>query len=372
VLRTHDRPESLCAQPLTDSQRSSPLSGFGLDTVRLRGPATDELLRQLPEKRFSQMVDDVTGETYEAQRSGHVAIPVGETIARVRGDYRRGRPEIAIEFSAPSVLYGCNQEPLMVSLLTDVAEAVYDLIAAELSGMPPFETLWLNRLDADREFDNVGAIPQLLQAISLRRVTRARTDRLERGNDGQWQSLTRGNQSRWLAVGYDKGRQLAELSERTFDPSRRELLSALASTTHGRLRFELQLRRDRLREFGIRRLSDVDEDIIYAMTEQHFDRARFGELIAGGSQRLTAALAGLKAAEQRNVLAVLCADHLGLSAPMSHNVEDSARRLVRELGLAPDLLLGDEEEVRRLDFDSGSELRGPRAVLAGPPASLTA
>lgn len=372
MLLSLDQPERLWVPALPDSSRKPPLSGFGVDTLRLRGPATDELMELLPEKRFNQMVDADTGELYDAQRGGAMAVPVGRAVARVTADYRRARPEVAIEFSAPSVLNGHNAQPLMVELAADVAEVVHDAVSAELPGLAPFQRFWLNRLDVDREFSGVRSIPLTLQAVSFHRVARATTDRLARGTDGLYQSLTRGNARRWLAVAYDKGRQLADQAERTWDHERRQRLRMVAAETGNLLRFELQLRGARLRDFGIRRIADVEEGTIYRMAQQHFDRARFGELLAGGTARLSQALTGLTPAQQRNVLVILGSDLIGLQVPMSHNVESESRRLARRLSLTAEDLVGvHEDELRRLDFEAGVELVGEAAITRSCPPAVS-
>ncbi|MDP9393825.1 MAG: hypothetical protein M3Q27_05985 [Actinomycetota bacterium] len=55
---------------------------------------------------------------------------------------------------------------------------------------------------------------------------------------------------------------------------------------------------------------------------------------------------------------LLAADLVGVPAPMSHGPEDSYRALLRRLRLAPDDLLGQAGERRRLDFASGRETAG--------------
>lgn len=108
----------------SDSPWKTPVSGFGIDTIRLRGPATTDLLALLPEKRFTTMYDDDTGEVTEAQRSGYTAVRAGETFVRVKADLRTGSPEVAFEFSAPSVIAGHNRNPLPVELLPEVVDIV--------------------------------------------------------------------------------------------------------------------------------------------------------------------------------------------------------------------------------------------------------
>lgn len=348
-----------------DSCRTDPVPGVGVDTVRLRGPAAPELLELLPHRRFEQMVDDDTGEIAELQRGGWTAVPVGYTSARVVADQRRG-PEVAIEFSAPTVLRGHNLRPLEAGMLGDVVDAVWAALDREFVGFPPLDELRLVRLDIDRDFQDVHSISTTLQALSLRKAARLRTDRLERGRGGSWQSLTRGVPGRWIAVGYDKGEQLAEAALRIWDPVRREHLLAAAVAGSGLLRWELQLRRRRLLEVGIGTIEDVTEEDIVQVAREHFHRTRFGDTISGGTERVQRALAQLTSTEQRGVLSLLSADLIGLPVPMSHNNEDKYRRIARRLNVEPsDLLVVGDGERLRLDFDSGIQRVGDEVVAGG-------
>ena len=219
------------------------------------------------------MYDDETGEVVEAQRSGYTALRVGETLVRVKADLRAGTPEVAVEFSAPSVLTGHNRDPLPVSLLSEVVEVVHDVLRQELSGVPAMSLLRLIRLDIDRDLLGVRSIPHTLWSLAQRPVARVSANRLEAlGNT--WQPLTRGNPGRWLVVGYGKGEQLASLAGRAYD-ERRQLLQEQAEISYGTLRWELQLRREKLREYGELKPGALDEGMIRTMAEHHFDRTRF-------------------------------------------------------------------------------------------------
>lgn len=338
-----------------DSPWKTPLPGFGIDTVRLRGPATLDLLAELPEKRFKAMYDDETGEVVEAQRSGYTALRVGETLVRVKADLRTGAPEVAVEFSAPSVLNGHNRDPLPVGLLADVVDIVHGVLRQQLTGVPSLSLMRLIRLDVDRDLLGVRSIPHTLWSLAQRPVPRVSVNRLEAiGNT--WQTLTRGNPGRWLGVGYGKGEQLALLADRAYDDDRRQLLQQQAEISYGTLRWELQLRREKLRDYGNLRPDALEERMILNMAEQHFERTRFSDVLAGGGEKVHEALAELTNTQQRGVLALLAADLVGLPAPMSHGPEDTYRALARRLRLVPDDLLGQTGDRRRLDFASGLEM----------------
>jgi hypothetical protein len=235
-------------------------------------------------------------------------------------------------------------------------------VTSEFAGMPTYDDLRLTRLDLARDIVDVRSIPQTLWAISQLPVQRARTDRLERGARGAWQTLTRGNIGRWLSVSYDKSEELFDKARRTYDVEAALLLRTVAAECSGRQRWELQMRRSVLLSKGITSVH-VDQEEMFRMSEQYFDRTRFGDVV-GGTQRLFDALDSLSPAEQRGVMCVLIADRLGRRPPYSHNPADDYRLLARRLSLSAADLLADESEPRRLDFSSGKELVGDEAMHA--------
>ena len=103
----------------------------------------------------------------------HHSIAAVNTFARVHADLRRGFPEVAVEFSAPSVLEGHNRNPLPARQLTDVARRVYESLERELTGVPDFDDLRFIRLDVDRDFLEVRSIRSTLAAIAMRPVQNA-------------------------------------------------------------------------------------------------------------------------------------------------------------------------------------------------------
>jgi len=331
-----------------------------VDTVSLRGPATDELMEQLPERRYRDMLDDHTGVLTEDQRGGNTTLRVGDTFIQVYADKRNVVPEVRLTFSAPAVLDGHNRDPLPVELLPDVAEAVWIAASRELTGMPAFEDLRMTRLDLARDLIDVRSIPRTLWAVHQLPVQRARVDRLERGANGSWQTLTRGTKGRWRAVSYGKSEELLEKAARTHDDDSADMLRAVAAGCSGRQRWELQMRRAFLVDEGVTSLH-LDEERMFTMSQRYFERTRFGDVI-GGAQRLNDALDQLTDTQQRGVVSVLVADLLGRRPPYSHNPAQKHRSLARQLNLNAADLLPDGSEPRFLDFTSGTEKVGDEAL----------
>lgn len=327
--------------------------------MTLRGPATAELMQQLPERRYRDMLDDTTGVLTEEQRGGNTTVAVGDAYVQVYADLRTGVPEVRLTFSAPAVLRGHNAEPVSLSLLPEVAHAVWSVVTSEISGMPSYGDLRLTRLDLARDFVGVQSIPDTLWAISQLPVQRARKDVLARGANGTWQSLTRGNVGRWVAVSYDKGEELLDKANRQYDDARAAAYRAAAADAVQRQRWELQMRRPTLlteRVTGV----ELDEQRMFSMTEKYFQRTRF-DTITGGSERLVRELDKLSQAEARGVVIVLVADLLGSAPWYGHNKAQDYRRLARSLGVSAADLVPETAEPRRLDFATGVQLVGDEA-----------
>ena len=263
-------------------------------------------------------------------------------------------------FSAPAVLRGHNAEPLALSLLPDVSHAVWSVVTDHLSGMPAYADLRLTRLDLARDLIGVENIPSTLRAISQLPVQRARKDALERGANGDWQSLTRGNVKRWVAVCYGKQEELMDKAGRQHDDERAAMYRAAAAGAAQRLRWELRMRRATLRAEGVAGV-ELDERRMFTMAEKYFRRTRFDSTIGGG-ERLVRELDKLPQAQARGVVIVLVADLLGSEPWYGDTRAQDYRRLARSLGVSAADLVPDTTEPRRLDFATGVELVGDEAL----------
>ncbi len=196
----------------------------------------------MPDKRFQQLVDDDTGELTDVQRGGRTALRAGRTWMAVTVDLRTGSPSVNVEFSAPAFVDGHNARPLPLPTLTEVSNAAWGEAQRELTGLPEFDQMHLTRLDVVRTTTGVDDIPGTLLSLSRLRASRVRIDSLDRGRNGEWQSLTRGNVGTWRAVGYGKAEEMRDRSMTTSDPELRALLTQVALTVEDHLRWELQLR----------------------------------------------------------------------------------------------------------------------------------
>jgi hypothetical protein len=325
-------------------------------------------MEALPERRYRQLCDDMTGELTDELRGGKMAVEVGDTRVRVFADYRTGPPEVGLQFSAPAVVDGHNRDPLGFDVLTMLVEVVVNVAGRELPEMPPYTAFRPTRVDLPRDIVGVESPSRTLAQIARLPVPRANPDEIYGGRSGGVQTLTRGNTSRWLIRGYDKHAQMIDLAGR--QPSRRRLLLDAANGYEGLLRVEVQLNAQYLREKGINAVDDITGDQMTHIAAELFQRGRFGDVV-GGSNRLRDVMTDLvdqgRPADARAVAAVLTCDLLGCEPPLSRNPLRKARTLLREYRLTVADLTDRESDARRLDFWSGKELIGMDAIEAIEP-----
>jgi len=334
-----------------------------VDTIRLRGPADSDLIRLLPERSYEQRCNDRTGELTDDLRSGRTTVDVGNTRVRVHANYRTGKPEVVVEFSAPSVLGGHNRDPLDLDLLPILVDAAFDELARHIPGMPAYEDLRPVRIDIARDFPKVESPSRTLEQIARLPVHRGNPDVMYAGKSGGLQTLMRGNTARWAVRGYDKHAEMLDLAGR--QPWRSNVLLNAAKEHEGLLRVEVQLKSPFLRDRGLNTVDSIEVQDMHDIAEDLFTRSRFGDVI-GGTNRLREVMTQLmdngRNAEVRAISAMLLADLGGYDPAMSHNLAAHARKLLRHYGLTVADITGGECDPRRLDFWAGEELIGMEAT----------
>ncbi|BEP13276.1 hypothetical protein acdb102_15870 [Acidothermaceae bacterium B102] len=341
--------------------------------MAFRAAVDPDLLRTLPKKRYRQQIDMQTGEVSEYQTSGDQTLKVHRGNVQIHADRRTGRPEMRLEFSAPSVLRGHNVRALGLSAIEELVSLVLDALAPELSYVPDIAELSPVRVDLARNFQIQSASSDLLEAFYRVKPTRARIDRLERGRTGAAQTLTRGSVARWLTRGYDKGEQLHDVALYRANAWRREELLALAEEARGVLRWEMQLHGGLLRERGIRSVADMKPEILHGLAKEYFTRSRFDSTLAGPT-RLREVLQTLveqnRPADARNLGSLLLAEALGSPTPMSLSSRKKARSLARTYGLSAADILAPDGASRRLDLEQGVEVIDPFLLSPAIPTPL--
>jgi hypothetical protein len=343
-----------------------PESGLGLDTIALRGPVNADLLAFLPVKHSRQEVDEPTGVITDRQTSGQMLIRVGRGDVKLHVDARTGVAELRIEFSGPTILRGHNVTPVPLDLIGDLIDGVLTRLADDVPYLPTYAGLRPVRVDVARNLTGIASIPRTLGKLGVLRASRARIDRLERGRSGNLQSLTRGNQGRWLSRLYGKSEQLRDIARQPQNADRRQQLLDLAASAEGVMRWEVQLHGEVLRREGVTGVDDLKPDVLTGMAEDYFRRSRYDATV-GGSSVLRDALEELVAQGRQRDASRLCAyllaESLGIEPPMSRNPANKARSLANRLGVSALDLTSPNEVPSRLDLAAGMQLSGDAAVI---------
>lgn len=345
----------------TDRVGRAPDLGVGVDTVGLRGPVSSAVFDHLPELRMRQ-VFAADNAVERMPVGGWVRLPVFAGSAFVAADLRNGKPEIRVEFSAPSILHGHNRDVLSPVVLSDVIEVTLAALDESLPGLPGVDEVRLTRLDVTRDIDDVLSTGDTLSSLATIATRAYSISTLHHRRDGHVQSIVRGSRDRWRSTTYDKGHELAEKAMKVASESARTVLRAWSEATQSRIRFESRLYSTLIKEQGLQRVDRLNGEALTDLASAHFASANIGALLSGGS-RLCRVLTSLRPVQRRNVLAYLAAEFLGVDIELSHNPRDAVRSLCGRLKLQPHDLVAVEGEPRRLDFVSGRELRGDDALI---------
>ncbi len=207
----------------------------------------------------------------------------------------------------------------------------------------------IKRLDLVRDFDGVAVGPMLDGLAGQPRAGRVTVRRFADSERGNSETLRVGVRSAWSCVLYDKH---AETD---------------GAAPPGRLRFEARLRDDFLtgslvlERHGhavsdVRTLLDCDYSLVRDLAAERFRFVGFGSRVTGTDAFADAVNnSDLSERTKRELIAFLCADHLGVRLEWHRSTLYKYRKLARDLGItlgtnvAPDVTLG-------LDFDEGGQV----------------
>jgi hypothetical protein len=342
--------------------------GVLVDTIGVRGEVTRDSALAMPQQRMRRDLDYVTGAFEDA-----VTGVMGRTNTGIRflGDWRTGKAEAYFEVSVPRYLHG---PVLDASCLTDVRSALRALhteVGSQLEWVDDVDHLRVTRIDLVRDFTNVLDVRRTLARIAAVK-TRAPVDVYRDKDDGAL-TVMRGSKARWMTRGYAKQEQMLYLARRARAGDERQTLATCADSAHGRLRFEVQVRRRVLRERRVVCVEDLTEETLEPIRHHYFDFAGFSASF-GGLRNIEAAASALQEAgtyrQLSPVLGVLLADAIGWPAPMSNRSARQYRRVATSLGLTSADLMFDGGETSRLDYRAGIEIVG--AIAEGNHVLLAA
>jgi hypothetical protein len=245
------------------------------------------------------LADDDTGVIYEETRGGEYGQQIGHEIVRLHASSRSGSPQARVTFSVPKLLnlhntFGCD-----LSLIPDCVDAVLLNLSDELSDIPRWRDVEVVRLDLVRDFAGLADVRGSLNAIADLPVPRARRHSREHAlEDGRLVYFRKGFTRSWKVRGYDKAHHLTETALKVHHDNR-EIYSAWAAASTGRLRYEVELARDLLHQRGLSTVTALeDEKALVALARDYFDIGNFGAM-TGTGRPLANLLAELKDSKRR-------------------------------------------------------------------------
>jgi len=340
--------------PSLYEERESPETPL-IDTIRLTGPVLGHTIRQW-QIRIS--VDD-NGEMEDHFTSARESM--GDSMLRVRVAHN-GVMEAVIERSLPTMKYGHNIDAVGLVTAARLVKDLYDRASAWVEWAVDFDGLRVGRLDLARDFDGVDHLDPLLRGLAQIHVPRTKNSSVYSDNERQGGALTltRSVQGRWRASLYDKHAQVTHLARHQSEPSKSARLRDLADEIQGRVRFEVQLRSQALRDHGVHTMTDLNEPKLLDLREKYFQRAQFGTPV-GGAPHVDAVMHRLATSGDPNykalggVLLMLKAEALKLPQPTTSPATLAKyRRLARAWGLSAADMSGLAGPPVALDFERGT------------------
>lgn len=322
-----------------------------VDTIRLRGPVRDfaAAAARLQSRRVDLGLD---GRERVVEASGR--LPGG---ARVKVDQLREVPECAVEFSAPKVANGSNVVPLPLAEAIAVAREVVGQVDELVGFTVPFEAMRVQRIDLDRDFEDVDNIGPLLSALSrLPAPNNPATRYFPDPSRGNAATLTRGSPARWQSTLYSKeGEALSRLRSARTD-EQKAAATVDVQKAQRRLRFELRSRTEVLGDRGLRLVGDLDDDALAGMRRYYFDRVGYGLEVTGmqvAVARVMEAETDVSVNRRLALIGWLSAQAYGMAPDLSTRTGFRYKSLAQEIGVAPaDLLEVAATSSVRLDFDA--------------------
>ncbi len=305
-------------------------------------------------QRSKRTVDPTTGEI-------SLLMPTGSAADLEDGIKLEVRPSdgggliAAMEFSVPRVLRGDNVTPADPGGVVSAVERMHERAGKKVRWLVDPPQMTLRRLDIARDFTNVPR-PQELLGLLLRTSVSRCTPSAYLARDGIGAQTVYRETERWTTRLYARGPQYDDRA-RTASRGRREELGNLAERERSTVRFEVQLNGGALRSAGVRTVSDLTNEWLWAQARHYFHRARHHVTVGGGALALQAAMVRALATHSASkvagaLLESYCASH-GVRA-YSPNAAAEHLRNAEAWGIGIDQLATQDGPEVRLDFDSGT------------------
>ena len=261
----------------------------------------------------------------------YARIPFGQTDVDIQVNLYDMRA--FIRFNPSTALFGKGKTLLSPQAAKATVNALLNTLSAYF--MPAFdhideqgtitrepnwtEKVWISRIDCSRNLliDDPVHFKKAIEAATPR--NKKTTFTYKAGKEG-WGVVNKTNSTGHDKI-YDKDIQL-NLKDAA------ELLSQSQGTC---FRFETQLERDRIKKFGLRRLSDVSDESVWNAIEQRWNACRWGVTINEPGSVIKA-LAGLTPSEKSGIIAYLGKHYLGIQDEITVGGHRKYGSLSRKLG----------------------------------------
>lgn len=340
----------------------------GIDTIRVRAPYKGH---GLSTRTHRETLNRLTGELIRSSCSGHEWLP--DLGLRVSAGETWG-PHAWFEFSVPRFFRVTNAYPEPVDGVLEAVAMVHEATGELVDWAVGPEDMSVTRLDYVNDITGVADIPHVLAGLNRAPGARGRTrsgycDPMT----GLKQSETVSSRGRWSVTAYDKATEIQAGARaiRQADLRREVLIEAKGVRARGQLRVEVSLRSPRLTEcFGSRTLSDVMKaDRLDAVARRHWDMTHFGTPVRGPLRVRQVLEAHLEHAESdpatRKALPRLLGNLLieaeGYAVPGDSKTLSRYRQLASTLGISAADLTSHQAPPMRLDWETGSLLKGVAA-----------
>jgi len=274
-----------------------------------------------------------------------IDIPLGQTVAKVNF-----QPELLkcyVHFNPSTALYGKSARlapykacaPLIATLLDALQPFVhpqFDLVndSGEISRANLWErSVSLTRLDIARNL-YIDDKVQAKQALSLQTPKNMKTKMQYQNGKRGW-GLANTTKAEGQDKIYDKEEQLRSIGGEYVSTDNRGTL----------FRFEIELKRSRLKKYGIRTLADISENNAWEALQDRWEACRWAvQLTEPGT--LAKAISGLTFTQQCGVVEYLAMHSIGLENGYTASRHRHMGALVRQLGFK----LGGPLETQGLAF----------------------
>ncbi len=310
-------------------------AGLGVDTVDVAGPVAAEVLAAVPRSRMGPV---------EVPRPDGGMVRIWMKLSRRNGD-----TYLHASFSVATWHRGDNTSPGTPVEAGEAVAQFYEYAKTLVEWrVPAWQWLDVRRCDVARDFNGVTNALALIDALSRVTPIKARThlwrDRRCTGAETLYREA-----SDWKARLYSREALAAKPNG-----------AARVAPDGGRVRFEVELRREHLRRYGVSTAGDLERLDLEQVAAYYWERCKFGESVPMdvADERSADRLAAIKSLPGRELnrigtaLGALRLEDLGVAHRRGSDTMRAIRATIRDYGLR-ELMLGVGTANVRLDLREG-------------------